>query len=38
MVTFGAGLAGSVIDVDQDTKIIAESGPNDDNDQPSILH
>ena len=28
-----AGLAGSVIDVDQDTKIIAESGPNADNDQ-----
>ena len=28
-----AGLAGSVIDIDQDTKIIAESGPGDDNDQ-----
>ena len=28
-----SGLAGSVIDVDQDTKIIAESSPNADNDQ-----
>jgi hypothetical protein len=28
-----AGLAGSVIDVDQDTKIVAESSPNADNDQ-----
>ena len=28
-----AGLAGSVIDVDQDTKIIAESSPNADNDE-----
>ena len=28
-----AGLAGAVIDVDQDTRIIAESGPNADNDQ-----
>ena len=28
-----AGLAGSVIDVDQDTKIIAETSPNSDNDQ-----
>lgn len=28
-----AGLAGSVIDVDQDTRIIAETSPNADNDQ-----
>ena len=28
-----AGLAGSVIDVDQDTKIVAETSPNSDNDQ-----
>ena len=28
-----AGLAGSVIDVDQDTKIIAETSPNADNDE-----
>lgn len=28
-----SGLAGSVIDVDQDTKIVAESSPNADNDQ-----
>ena len=31
--TLWAGLAGSVIDVDQDTKIIAETSPNADNDQ-----
>jgi len=31
--TLWAGLAGSVIDVDQDTKITAETSPNADNDQ-----
>ena len=31
--TAWAGLAGSVIDIDQDTKIIAESSPNADNDE-----
>ena len=31
--TIWAGLSGSVIDIDQDTKIIAETGPNADNDQ-----
>ena len=31
--TFWSGLSGSVIDIDQDTKIIAETSPNADNDQ-----
>ena len=32
-----SGLAGSVIDVDQDTKIIAETSPNADNDEIQIF-